>query len=60
MTIPEEGDILNVRGIRVIIVRHSPRENPCDECVLDSICTAGDKGFICDTGIKPVPVEDLL
>ena len=60
MSVPHEGDILTVKGIRVIFVRHPPMEKPCAKCILESICTAGDKGFFCDIGIKPVPVEDLI
>lgn len=58
---PKEGDILNVNGIRVIFVRHTPEDgHPCDDCVLWSMCVAGTKGFLCESYLKPVPVEDLI
>jgi hypothetical protein len=60
MSIPKEGDILNVKGITVMIVKHPPREDPCDGCVLYSICDTGRRGFICPTHLKPVPVEDMI
>ena len=60
MTIPNEGDILNVGGIKVIFVRQSIGELYCDQCVIGSVCNTGRKGFICPSHLKPVLVEDMI